>query len=266
MYTSLLQRQACSLSGGLPLWIRLQPICTTVEVTEIMRVPLHKGRGLLKITETEARILLPQMDLKTADQHRSTRTLGRYTPTERFVIAHELGHLILLRNGAPKPIGASEYWKLEEVCNDFARRLLINEEALNERLEGWDNSALSLLNICSGLASAAKVPWSVAAYRISDYKPDTGFLRLEPAEYGFKIVVSTFPNEHHTGWLGSGKKVRQKDPLYEALFEIKGILGSQGQIPTNAFSYILDLNLNSDCAVYHDQYGIKVAIVKAMSQ
>jgi len=216
--------------------------------------------------ETDVRILLPEMDLKAASQSRSSRTLGMYTPTERFVIAHELGHLILLRNGAPKPFGASEYWKLEEVCNDFARRLLINEEAINERLGRGDYSASSLLKICAGLALDAKVPWSAAAYRISESLPDTGFFRLEPKQYGLKIVVSTFANKDRTGWIGSGKKVRQKDPLYKVLFEIKGMPGAQGQIPANVFSDILDLNLNSDCAVYHDQYGIKVAIVKAIFQ
>ena len=45
--------------------------------------------------------------------------------TERFIVAHELAHLLMLRHGVSRPASDQEYWILEEVCDRLATRLLV---------------------------------------------------------------------------------------------------------------------------------------------
>ena len=47
------------------------------------------------------------------------------SPRERFTVAHELAHLMLIIQGAPDPISQHEYWILESVCDRIARLLLV---------------------------------------------------------------------------------------------------------------------------------------------
>ena len=47
------------------------------------------------------------------------------TDEQRFTVAHELAHLLLLRRGVPLPSSESEYWILEEACDRLALLLLV---------------------------------------------------------------------------------------------------------------------------------------------
>ena len=47
------------------------------------------------------------------------------TGEQRFTVAHELAHLLLLRRGVPQPSSESEYWILEEACDRLALLLLV---------------------------------------------------------------------------------------------------------------------------------------------
>ena len=49
-------------------------------------------------------------------------------PTERFTMAHELAHLMLVQQEVSNPISEEEYWTLEEVCDRLARTLLVPQE------------------------------------------------------------------------------------------------------------------------------------------
>jgi hypothetical protein len=49
---------------------------------------------------------------------------------ERFTIAHELGHYLLLREAQFRPQRNAEYWLGERLCNHFASRLLIPPRVL----------------------------------------------------------------------------------------------------------------------------------------
>src|SRR5262245_51088561 len=51
---------------------------------------------------------------------------------QRFLIAHELGHIILERECAPPPMGQGEYWRHEELCDSFAALLLVPDALLQE--------------------------------------------------------------------------------------------------------------------------------------
>ena len=49
---------------------------------------------------------------------------------ERFTIAHELGHFLILNEVHILPQRESEYWLLEELCNRFASALLIPDSVV----------------------------------------------------------------------------------------------------------------------------------------
>jgi len=262
-YGLLLRQASHTLSGDEPLWVRLQPLCSQLNVKEIKRTRLPNGRGHLQCNETEARIFLSVSDITAA--YRLSGPAGsieRFTPAERLVIAHELGHLILLRNHASKPSGTSEYWRLEEICNDFARRLLIGDTAIAARMDRRKYSPTDLLEESEELAADARVPWSVAAHRISDAKTNIGFIRLEPAKYGFKISVTTLPNMHGTGWLGVGKHIKMDTALYDVVLDIQRRGGLPTQISTDVFQGIAGLEKVSECAGTLRRDGIRIAITR----
>jgi IrrE N-terminal-like domain len=57
------------------------------------------------------------------------------SPQERFTIAHELAHYLLLTKTHFRPRRTREYWLGEELCNHFAARLLIPHNVLSEVAE-----------------------------------------------------------------------------------------------------------------------------------
>ena len=50
-------------------------------------------------------------------------------PSDRFTIAHELAHLLLLEGGITRPVSTDEYWFLEAVCDRIAGSLLVPWES-----------------------------------------------------------------------------------------------------------------------------------------
>lgn len=51
---------------------------------------------------------------------------------QRFTIAHEIGHYLIEGTFAYRPVQASDYWRLEELCNGFAARLLAPDRIVVE--------------------------------------------------------------------------------------------------------------------------------------
>jgi Zn-dependent peptidase ImmA (M78 family) len=125
---------------------------------------------------------------------------GLGSPYERFCIAHEIAHLLLFRELVSRPSSASQHWKLEALCDDFARKLLVPDSAIPRHLTSRE--PISILRTVFALSRAAKVPWIQAALRISEFQCDVFFLRLGlvPNERT-KILASTFPRQKERGRL-----------------------------------------------------------------
>jgi hypothetical protein len=142
-----------------------------------------------------------------------------FTRSERFLIAHELGHLLLLQSGAGNPSGRAEYWKVERLCDAFARRLLVPERAATQIVEGAKPTPTDRLRATLAMVESCRVPWSVAALRVADVNEDTVFFRLvQESAGGFKIVVSTFPNQQ-----GIGQRIKPGTFLHETVRQRWGI-------------------------------------------
>ena len=125
---------------------------------------------------------------------------GLGSPYERFYIAHELPHLLLWRIYKAVPHGSSEYWQFEDICDEFARTLLMPEVEVRHRLAAEPRHATTMLKASYRLANLAKAPWAQSAYRISELEHRASFFRIKPQGDGrLKILVSTLPRHKESG-------------------------------------------------------------------
>lgn len=225
-FKQVLKQTAIDLSGGKRLPIPVAEIAKSLGV-KITRATTGKGtRGHLLLSTTGSEIVLP-----------GTKSVSvEYTPWERFLIAHELGHLVLDRRCDSRPLGKSEYWQHEELCDSFARWLLLPSVA---KLVGKSAKTPSQrLNLCQYLKQTGNVPWKTAAFRISECDQRTRFLILRQTDkHSFQVTTSTFPNSK-----GIRSLVTQDDPLSKALSALaigKGL--SIGQDLLGCFDFPTEL-------------------------
>lgn len=99
---------------------------------------------------------------------------------ERFQIAHELGHLVLLNECGAAPTGPSEYWQHEDLCDWFARELLLPAQIIRPVLEQIPVQAERFLEFSTLLVDSYNVTWKTAACRISELNPLSLFIAIVP--------------------------------------------------------------------------------------
>jgi len=168
---------------GIPLDIG--ELCRLLGVA-VGRTRIGHARALLVDAKKNPKILLPPAD----------QAPEKYTPWERFLIAHELGHLVLHHRSVPKPQGPGEYWKTEQLCDAFARWLLIPESRFGELGKRAANTAAQRLNFVRYLESKTEVNWAAAAMRVTDWHPNVIFLQLRrESERTLKVCFSSTRKE-----------------------------------------------------------------------
>ena len=180
----VLYEEAERLSGGGPLPVDLAKVCSALEV-RVRRSKIGRARALLIDAEGTPQVLLAEKE-----------PFVGYSVRERFLVAHELAHLILYRMGVPRPVSRHEYWKYEHVCDCFSRRLLLPEKAVKGLIDSTPRTGVQILNLSCRLARVAQAPWPAGAHRISDREPDVAFFRIT-ADIGgrLRVTVSTLPNK-----------------------------------------------------------------------
>lgn len=97
----------------------------------------------------------------------------RLSNRERFTIAHEIAHALLSDQAELTPRRTRDYWVLEEVCNEFAARLLLPDSSLSYLDAHQNCEGVALLNEVLTLGTTGKVSRPVAAKRICDYVTGT---------------------------------------------------------------------------------------------
>lgn len=142
---------------------------------------------------------------KGTEIHLSINREG-YTNRERFMIVHELGHLILDRDFGINPLGKSEYWKHEDLCDYFARIVLLPDNFLKKSMKNTINTPSQRLGLIAFLAKSALVPWAAAAYRVTDFDESIFFFEFEVTTSNnrikgqeFRATVSTLPDKKYQG-------------------------------------------------------------------
>jgi hypothetical protein len=144
---------------------------------------------------------------------------GTMSPVRRrFLIAHELGHIVLQRHCAASPVGHSDYWQHEQLCDDFAGKLLVPDELLRKFFHQRPSSIIGLLARTNQLAQVALVPWQTAANRVSEIYPRTGLFvarrtgGTSDRTNQIKVVSSSLPRK-----TGQGRTLSAETTLGMAL-------------------------------------------------
>ena len=105
------------------------------------------------------------------------------TNSERFSVAHEIGHWILwdrfhIRPAENKPNQKTVYWSQECLVNAFAGSLLVPEWYIQHRLREIRVGKAIAPNIVSKAAAEIGVSRDVMAKEICRFRPEIGFMRL----------------------------------------------------------------------------------------
>lgn len=187
----VLDRWALDLVKNERIPIDIGSICGRLSA-EVVDVP-ESSRPTIERGDHGVRIRLPRKD----SQH-------GYNSRERFVIAHEIAHLLLVRSRFSLPHGVGDYWRYETICNHFAGQLLLPDTELRAYLKKLPNvSCVSLLRSLPDLARIARIMWETAAYRVAEISGIFDFfvinaLRFKPDPL-FLVRVSTIPRRTARG-------------------------------------------------------------------
>lgn len=198
-YSQILDQAAGELAGTMPLPVDVRCVCENLGL-KVVRTDLSipRAQALLIDSPKGAIIYLPSKD----------RPIEGLTPFERFLVAHEIGHFVLLRACNAGPRGEGAYWKLERLCDDFASKLLLPDTIVTRWTAVHGRPGFDRLGRTWELAYKAAIPWETVALRLAKLVSDSAFftLRIEekgPPELRGKVSFSSLRNR-----LGLGKVLK----------------------------------------------------------
>jgi hypothetical protein len=204
IYWGVLSEVARSLTGGADLPIDVKDLCARLNVI-ITRANVSGNKALLVNTARGAEIRIPP----------STNVAGTSISRERFMIAHELGHLILERHCGVRPLGISEYWRHEQLANNFAAMLLVPDRIVKANITHEYRSP-ELMTLTRKMAVQAQVMWINVGYRVSRFEPRASFFNIIRSENGeFRVL-------HTTVTRGYKKKIPEASDLGKKLADLTG--------------------------------------------
>jgi len=231
-----------ALAVGRSIPLPIVDLCQDLGV-EIHRSQTGRARALLVDAKNNPKVLLPLRDKGPAE----------FTLWERFLIAHELGHLVLHHQGVAKPKNPSEYWKTERLCDAFARWLLVPESRFGELGRQEARTAAHSLNLTRYLESNAGINWAGAAMRVTDWHCDVTFLQLR-RELGntLKVCFCSTPKE-------IGRKIPISDPLATALVN-RGGKRTLEALPAELLGCFPSLSEVSSCVMMGSLTDFRLAV------
>jgi hypothetical protein len=128
---------------------------------------------------------------------------------ERFTLAHEIGHYCALRRFNLRPRSRSEYWKLEQACDDFAGRLLIDDVDLQAVLPQDFLSPRDVMRTIYRLSAECDVSVPVAAHRLGESVDGVSMCSLHfsnPASPERLATVRWCWESNSSPWLRYGRR------------------------------------------------------------
>lgn len=117
------------------------------------------------------------------------------TPRERFTIAHELGHYLIHMRFSFKPTSRREYWRLEEICNEFAATLLAPQRAVDAALRTDPQKAADVLSSIQELRRSTRISFEAASRRL------VAAMERPAAVAGLKIERNRAKQEGRLRWM-----------------------------------------------------------------
>lgn len=151
------------------------------------------------------------------------------TPRERFTVAHELGHALLESSCAIRPSRASEYWALEEVCHEFAAKMLMPTEFV-KRVVPSSPSASEFLIAVERTAAACRASITAASRRLVDAVPGTAAWMVEAVGTGTDYRVASTAENGVAFGITRQSKISIDHPLRTVLSAVSAAVGHRGQV------------------------------------
>jgi hypothetical protein len=143
---------------------------------------------------------------------------------ERFTIAHEIGHYVLLQEADFRPRRQAEYWLGESLCHHFASRLLIRSSFLaNAGLCESTADLMVAVNEVAGRAQVTAEPAARALVQRVERPVALGTFLLDPLRSTRRLGFRGWWVENRKWWGKRGGRrlaVYEDHPLAPALREM----------------------------------------------
>ena len=130
-------------------------------------------------------------------------------PHERFTVAHELGHHVLLQESEFRARRRREYWQGEDLCQYFAAQLLLPERLLPELPEPIGTAELmSAINLLARRAGVSAEPAARALVARLDQPVAVGTFLLDPYPRTCRLGFRGWWVENRNWWgRGGGRRL-----------------------------------------------------------
>jgi hypothetical protein len=156
-------------------------------------------------------------------------------PHERFTIAHELGHRVLLEESDFRPRRRAEYWLGERLCHHFASSLLIRPTLLDQISEPDCVADLtSAVNLVAGRARVSYEPAARAVVERIERPIALGVFLLAPKVSTKRLGFRGWWVENRHWWAAKGGRrlaIYRDHPLAPVLTAMARIAPGQTASP-----------------------------------
>jgi hypothetical protein len=124
---------------------------------------------------------------------------------ERFTIAHEIAHFLILNEAHFLPRRESEYWLCEELCNRFASSVLIPPHTLSDLTEPRTAADVAAaVNVVARRAQVTAEPAARAVVGKLTTPLAIGTFRVDPLESTKRLGFRGWWAESQPWWGGRG--------------------------------------------------------------
>lgn len=210
---SLLTESAIKLTEGAECPIQLAPLLKRLGVGVKYTTDKERNPVLCSTASGAELIIIPRIYVIDAKKR----------PYARFLISHELAHVILRRQGITAAIDKSEYWKFEYLCDYFAQALLIPARIVQEHQEMCHVHPANWLLAVNDIRRLTDVNWATVTHRLAHLCSSVSFLGLKwlgDANRNYYVYSSTLydsgaatiPRNYE-----KGRKIAPKSRLWQVL-------------------------------------------------
>jgi len=114
---------------------------------------------------------------------------NKNSPFVRYMLAHEIGHYFI-NHKLCATISKNEYWVFEELCDYFARVLLLPNKFVNNIPSTIGNNLYQLLNFTKYLSNEFNVTWITSISRVKDVYDQLLFLNFKFSKTKNRFIVN----------------------------------------------------------------------------
>ncbi len=222
-----LARRATELAGAGPGAVEVERVCDELGLPLRIEPADGRRRGCLVHRDGGWEVVV----------FRARRSGPDLAPHERFTVAHEIGHHVLMEESGFTARRRREYWEGEELCQHFASCLLLPERLIGPPM-GSPPGTQALMAAVNDLACRAGVSAEPAARALvsrSSAPVALGTFLLDPNPATRRLGFRGWWVENRAWWGGRGGRrlaVYVDHPLAPALEIMRQLRAGQFAAPS----------------------------------